>query len=70
MARIPPRPVLLQFGRRDFYVPLMAGFELRRAAGGAESVELKAYDAEHDLHVDEALADRLAFHERTLGLAG
>jgi dienelactone hydrolase len=67
MASLAPRPVLLQFGRRDFYVPLMAGFELRRAAGG-EAVELKAYDAEHDLHTDEARADRLAFLERILGI--
>ena len=68
MARIPPRPVLLQLGRRDFYVPLMAGLELRRAAGDDDSVELKAYDAEHDLRTDEARADRMAFLERTLGL--
>jgi dienelactone hydrolase len=69
LARVAPRPVLLQFGRRDFYIPLMAGFELRRAAASDETVELKAYDAEHDLRIDEASADRAAFLDRTLGIA-
>jgi dienelactone hydrolase len=65
---IAPRPILLQLATRDFYIPLMAGFELRRAAGG-DTVELETYDAEHDLHHhDEARADRLAFLARTLGL--
>jgi dienelactone hydrolase len=68
IGRVAPRPILLQMGRRDFYIPLMAGLELRRAGGDA-SVELKAYDAEHDLRVDDARADRLAFLERTLRLA-
>ncbi len=63
------RPLLLQFGRRDFYVPLMAGFELRRAAGGGELVELKPYDAEHDMRLAEARADRRAFLGAALGLA-
>jgi dienelactone hydrolase len=67
IGRIAPRPILLQMGRHDFYIPLMAGLELRRAGGDA-SVELKAYDAEHDLRVDEARADRRAFLERTLRL--
>ena len=33
MASIAPRPVLLQLAERDYFVPLMAGFELRRASG-------------------------------------
>jgi dienelactone hydrolase len=63
------RPLLLQFGRRDFYVPLMAGLEFRRAAGGGEQVELKPYDAEHDMRLAEARADRRAFLGAALGLA-
>ncbi|HEY7589973.1 MAG TPA: alpha/beta fold hydrolase [Candidatus Limnocylindrales bacterium] len=62
------RPILLQLGQRDFYVPLMAGFELRRAAGGPDALELKTYDAEHDMRLPAARADRLAFLERVLGL--
>jgi dienelactone hydrolase len=63
------RPLLLQFGRRDFFVPLMAGLELRRAAGGGEAVELKAYDAEHDMRLAVVRADRRAFLGAALGLA-
>jgi dienelactone hydrolase len=69
IGRVAPRPMLLQFGRRDFFIPLMAGLELRRAAGGEESAELQAYDAEHDLHDPAARADRLAFLERALRIA-
>ncbi len=69
IGRLPPRPVLLQFARRDFYIPLMAGLELRGAAGGDNAVDLRAYDAEHDLHVPDARTDRLAFLERVLALS-
>lgn len=73
MARIGTRPTLLQMARRDFYVPLMAGHELRAAAGDAArtggSLELKAYDAEHDLMIDEARHDRARFLGRSLDLA-
>jgi dienelactone hydrolase len=68
IAEIGDRPLLLQLGRRDFYVPLMAGFELRRAAGG-QRVEVKDYDAEHDMRLAEARADRRAFLVAALGLA-
>ena len=68
IGRVAPRPMLLQFGRRDFFIPLMAGLELRRAAGGEEAAELHAYDAEHDLHDAGARADRTAFLERALRL--
>ena len=61
MARVAPRPVLLQMAQRDFYVPLMAGLELRRAAGEGAPVELKSYDAEHDMRLPEARADRRVF---------
>jgi len=68
IGRVAPRPMLLQFGRRDFFIPLMAGLELRRAAGGEEAAELQAYDVEHDLRDPAALADRTAFLERVLRL--
>ena len=69
IARVAPRPVLLQLAQRDFYIPVMAGFELRRAAGGPDVLDLRTYDAEHDVRVHEARADRAAFLERTLGIA-
>ena len=69
IADIGSRPLLLQLGRRDFYVPLMAGLELRRAAGDGATVELKAYDAEHDMRLPEVRADRGAFLAAALGLA-
>lgn len=68
IARVAPRPILLQMGRTDFYIPLMAGFELRRAAGGPDVVDLRAYDAGHDLKVEAARADRMAFLARVLRL--
>jgi dienelactone hydrolase len=68
IGRVAPRPMLLQFGRRDFFIPLMAGLELRRAAGGEGAADLQAYDAEHDLHDPAARADRTAFLERVLRL--
>jgi dienelactone hydrolase len=68
MAGITPRPVLLQMARRDFYVPVMAGHELRAAAGDEAQLDLQAYNAEHDLGLAEARADRLAFLVRAVGL--
>jgi dienelactone hydrolase len=68
IAGLGDRPVLLQLARRDFFVPLMAGFEMRRAAGG-QNVDVKDYDAEHDLRLAEARADRGAFLAAELGLA-
>jgi dienelactone hydrolase len=69
MPHLAPRPVLLQFGQRDYFVPLMAGRELQRATGGDATTDLRTYDAGHDLHVDGARADRLAFLTRSLGQA-
>ena len=68
IAGLGDRPVLIQLARRDFYVPLMAGFELRRAAGG-QGVEVKDYDAGHDMRLADARADRRAFLATALGLA-
>jgi pimeloyl-ACP methyl ester carboxylesterase len=67
IADIAPRPILLQLAERDFYIPVMAGFELRRAAGEGV-VDLRTYDAGHDVRVEAAAADRLAFLASSLGL--
>ena len=66
IGAISPRPVLLQHGERDFYIARMDGFGLRRAGG--DTVELQFYDAEHDLKVDDARADRTRFLEKLLDL--
>lgn len=68
IAAVAPRPILLQLAQRDFFIPLMAGFELRRAAGGPDLVDLRTYDAEHDVRVEDARADRAAFLGRVLAL--
>ncbi len=70
MAGLATRPVLIQMAERDFYVPVMAAYELRAAAGdaAADVVRLKTYDAGHDMGVDAARDDRLAFLQETLGL--
>ena len=51
VGRIAPAKLLLQFGRRDFFIAPMTGLELRGAA--PEDTELKPYDAEHDMAADE-----------------
>jgi pimeloyl-ACP methyl ester carboxylesterase len=66
MPLLAPRPVLLQFGQRDYFVPLMAARELQRAAASDETTELRSYDAGHDVRIDDARVDRLAFLRRTL----
>lgn len=69
IASVSPRPMLLQLADRDFYVAPMAGFELRRAAGEGAAVELKRYDAAHDLRHPDAEADRAAFLAELLDLS-
>ena len=69
ISEISPRPILLQLANRDFYVAPMAGYELRRAAGEHGAVELKRYDAEHDLRHPDAVADRAAFLGALLDLS-
>ena len=49
MASIAPRPVLLQLAERDYFVPLMAGFELRRASGERHALDVRQYDADHEM---------------------
>jgi dienelactone hydrolase len=61
MASLAPRPVLLQLAERDYFVPLMAGFELRRASGGSHALDVRQYDADHQMAVDDARRDRIAF---------
>jgi dienelactone hydrolase len=63
---VAPARVLLQFGKRDFFIAPMTGLELKAAA--PEGTELKAYDAEHDMAADDIRADRTAFLEAALGL--
>jgi pimeloyl-ACP methyl ester carboxylesterase len=61
MASIAPRPVLLQLAECDYFVPLMAGFELRRASGGSHALDVRQYDADHEMRSDDARRDRAAF---------
>jgi dienelactone hydrolase len=61
MASIAPRPVLLQLAERDYFVPLMAGFELRRASGGSHALDVRQYDVDHEMAVDGARSDRIDF---------
>ena len=64
IGRLAPRPILLQHGKRDYYIPAMAAVGMQRAAGGG--ADLRFYDGEHDLHLDAVRADRTAFLERVL----
>lgn len=66
VGRISPARILFQFGRQDFFIAPMTGLEFKRAAG--EEAGLKAYDADHELAVPDALADRTAFLEESLRL--
>jgi pimeloyl-ACP methyl ester carboxylesterase len=61
-----PARILLQFGKRDFFIAPMTGLELKASA--PEGTELKAYEAEHDMAGDEIRADRSAFLEAALGV--
>ena len=66
VGKVSPARVLLQFGKQDFFIAAMTGLEFSRAAG--DGAELKAYEAEHDMSIPDALADRTAFLEGVLGL--
>ena len=61
-----PRPVFLQFAKRDFYIADMSGLELHRAAG--EPKELHAYAADHAMRDPQARVDRTDFLIRSLAL--
>jgi pimeloyl-ACP methyl ester carboxylesterase len=67
IGKAAPAAVLMQFGRRDFFIAPMSGLEFRGAA--PEGTELKPYDAEHDMRLPEIRADRRAFLARHLGFA-
>ena len=69
MASIAPRPVLLQLAERDYFVPLMAGFELRRASGELHALDVRQYDADHEMSVADARRDRASFLAEVLELA-
>lgn len=64
VGKAAPARVLFQFGKRDFFIAPMTGLEFKRAAG--DDAELKAYEAEHDMAIAEALSDRTAFLETVL----
>jgi len=66
IGSVGPARVLLQFGRRDFFIAPMTGLELKASA--PEGTELKAYDAEHDMAADDIRTDRTAFLEAALGV--
>jgi pimeloyl-ACP methyl ester carboxylesterase len=66
IGEIPPRPLLLQFARNDYFIAPMTAGELHRAAG--EQSEMQAYDADHGVRAPQARADRLAFLRRSVGL--
>ena len=68
MTSIAPRPVLLQLAERDYFVPLMAGFEFRRASGGSHTLDVRQYDADHEMAVDDARRDRVDFLAERLEL--
>jgi dienelactone hydrolase len=71
IGAVAPRPILLQFGERDWFIAPMSAWAFRKAAGAEADdprVELKMYDAEHDMGHPDARADRAAFLARTLGL--
>jgi dienelactone hydrolase len=69
MASIAPRPVLLQLADRDYFVPLMAGFELRRASGELHALVVRQYDADHEMASNDARRDRTSFLTEALGLS-
>ena len=64
VGRAAPAKLLFQFARSDFFIAPMTGLEFKRAVG--ESAELKSYEAEHNMAVAEAVADRTAFLEEAL----
>ena len=69
MASIAPRPVLLQLAEHDYFVPLMAGFELRRASGESHALDVRQYDADHEMASTDARRDRASFLAETIGLS-
>jgi pimeloyl-ACP methyl ester carboxylesterase len=58
--------LLFQYSRRDFYLALMSGRELARAAG--REVTFESYAADHAMRSARARANRAAFLRRTLKL--
>ncbi|MEO8208470.1 MAG: hypothetical protein ABI598_05495 [Chloroflexota bacterium] len=62
--RVRSPEILLQFGRRDFYIAEMSGREFQRAAPDGASGLM--YDTGHDMRLPEIRADRVAFLARVL----
>ena len=57
----------LQFGSKDVYVSRVEGGMVANAAG---TKNRKVYEADHDMKLPEIAADRAAFLQKELGLAG
>ena len=58
--------LLFQYSQRDFYLALMSGRELARAAG--RDVTFESYEADHAMRSAKARASRSVFVRRTLSL--
>ena len=59
LARATFGAALLQFGKRDAYVPAAAAREFASALPPDRDTTVKTYDADHDLGIDAARSDRL-----------
>jgi pimeloyl-ACP methyl ester carboxylesterase len=59
VGSIAPRPLLMQFADRDFFIAGMNAAELYRAAGEPRRIE--EYEADHAMHNEKARLDRRAF---------
>lgn len=67
LPRATMRATLLQFGKRDSYVPQAAAQEFSAAVPACDKT-VKTYDADHDLAIAAARTDRLTWLEEHLSL--
>jgi fermentation-respiration switch protein FrsA (DUF1100 family) len=65
VGKLAGKPVLLQFSKKDFYVPMDRAQALADAA--QEPKQVVYYDADHELN-QQAVRDRIAFLREKLGL--
>jgi dienelactone hydrolase len=65
VGKLAGKPVLLQFSKKDFYVPMDRAQALADAA--QEPKQVMYYDADHELN-QQAVRDRIAFLREKLGL--
>jgi pimeloyl-ACP methyl ester carboxylesterase len=64
VGAIAPRPLLMQFADRDYFIAGMDAAELFRAAGEPRRIE--EYDADHAMKNEKARADRRVFIQELL----